>query len=642
MSNQLLAIVGLVISAATVAVCAVALYTRRESGLAMWRGWRTAEGEAWRRRYALRRQTAKQERRRRRNIKKEAKRLMKQIVANLTRQGLARVQEKRGAVTFYAKIRIEAVIMTDDAIYYKVDNRTPFGITFTDLARPEVAENLSAAIQRETRIDLSTDYGCWVIVGLRSGVASIPRLFPWKSEHTERNATELLPKTKRYAIPIGVAENYKYVWADVRDLIHVLVAGTTGGGKSMFMNQALLTMIDRTPPNLLKLALVDLKGGLEFMPYENIPHLLAPICYERAGVADMLKMFRREKERRFILLREKKLKDIKAWNATQRLKMPVWVLVFDEIQNLILDSKIKAEVEDLLADLAFQGRAVGLSVWLCTQFPEKKVISTAIRANTPTKICFSTTQTGSMLVLDDTAASKLPLGGRAIFRQAGSENILVQTPYLGGLRDDKTIDKKSEQTMILNEIKAATAKWTKTEESEDVGAYTLFRKLLDDYMGKASLRVAVDAGVMSEAKIRKIFLKWDYNFKEEGPLIQIGSSYYILGMVPQSGGLCRWVVPIDSPPSSPDEVEMIFKRWISGADSAEDEGVEVESMYEVDETEEDKTHVKETSKSADVETPSADSAEARPEVGGASFLARNQIINSLTSVSEKNHEEALV
>lgn len=611
-NNQLLAIVGLAISAATVAVCAVALWYRRESGRAMLSGWRGAEGAAWRRRYALRRQTAKQERRRRRNIKREAKRLMKQIIANLTRQGLARVQEKRGAVTFYAKVKIEAVIMTDDAIYYKVDNRTPFGITFTDLARPEVAENLSAAIQRETRIDLSTDYGCWVIVGLRSGVASIPRLFPWKSEHTERNATELLPKTKKYAIPIGVAENYKYVWADVRDLIHVLVAGTTGGGKSMFMNQALLTMIDRTPPNLLKLALVDLKGGLEFMPYENIPHLLAPICYERSGVADMLKMFRREKERRFTLLRDKKLKDIKAWNATQKLKMPVWVLVFDEIQNLILDAKIKAEVEDLLADLAFQGRAVGLSVWLCTQFPEKKVISTAIRANTPTKICFSTTQTGSMLVLDDTAASRLPLGGRAIFRQAGAENILVQTPYLGGLRDDKTIDKKSEQKMILDEIHAATAKWTKTKEATDTIAMDLFRLLIDDYAGKASKRTALEAGLLSEPKLLKLFQAWDYDIERGEPLIELEDAYYILASVPAPGGYSRWLVPIDSPPATQEEVEAVYYRWLrGGGDSGEENGA------------------------------TDDGGEQSPEGEGGYSVSDNEKLDSLTSVSEKNHEEAL-
>ncbi len=618
MTFDLLLWSGLGLSIATVALGLLVCWIYRAKYRAMWLYFRSPEFAADRQRLQLRRATGRQERRRRRLIRKEARRIGKGIIANLTRQGMARVQEKRGAVTVYTKIRLEAVIMTDDAIYYKIDNRTPFGITFTDLAQPDVSENLSAAIQRESRVHLSTDYGCWVIVGLRSGVASIPKLFPWKSEHTERNATELLPKTKQYVIPIGVAENYKFAYADIRDLIHVLVAGTTGGGKSMFMNQALLTMINRNPPHLLKLALVDLKGGLEFMPYEHIPHLLAPICYERTDVPKMLQMFRAEKERRFTMLRERGVKDITAWNAIERLKLAHWVLVFDEIQNLVLDTKIKAAVEDLLADIAFQGRAVGLSIWLCTQFPEKKVISTAIRANTPTKICFSTTITGSMLVLDDTAAAKLPLGGRGIFRMAGRENILVQTPYLGSLTESKKIDKKSEQAMIQNEIAAAIKKWQTKEEKTDTAALDLFRTLLSDYAGKASKRLCIEVSHMSERTLLKAFTRWDYDLEKQEPIIELDDGYYILGTVPQIGGYGRWVIPIHAPPASQEEIEMAYHRSLSG-ESGGDAQAEPDDTVSPPEAGDYEGWGRNGNKSGDIEGGSDESGDLIPEVEGGFF-----------------------
>jgi hypothetical protein len=626
--------IGFFFSAATVAVgLGVIVGYRHQFGAAVAYLRGPEVGTEWAR-WRVRQKHKLLERRRKRLIRREAGRLQKQIVASLTRQGLARVQERRGAVTFYAKIRIEAVIMTADGLYYKIDNRTPFGITFTDLIQPEVAENLSGSINREARVILTTELGCWVIVGLRSGIASIPKRFPWKAAETERNGWELLPKTKPFHIPIGVGENYKYVHADVRDFVHVLVAGTTGGGKSMFMNMALLTLINRVPPYLLKLAMVDLKGGLEFTPYDKIPHLLTPICYKREEVPAMLQLFSKEKERRFNLLRGRGFKDINAWNALNTMKMPHWILVFDEIQNLILDPKIKAQVEDLLSDLAFQGRAVGLSVWLCTQFPEKKVISTAIRANTPTKICFSTTITGSMLVLDDTAAAKLPLGGRAVFRMAGHENTVVQTPFIGKMTQAGRIDKRSEQTMIEDEIRGAIKKWRRDDNAEDAAAVELFQHLITDYAGKAAKRLCLQASTLSERKLVPLLKKWDYDPRRGEPIIEFpDGSHYILATVPQPGGYGRWVVPIDSPPQDQGEIEKLYYAWIRGGFN---EAMATDTIQEVDDRGGDDAR---GDNRGDIWGGSDEREDERPEVRGGFFSVDTKNDELLTSVNQRDLEE---
>jgi hypothetical protein len=241
-----------------------------------------------------------------------------------------------------------------------------------------------------------------------------------------------------------------------------------------------------------------------------------------------------------------------------------------------------------------------------------------------------------MLVLDDTAAAKLPLGGRAVFRMAGHENVIVQTPYLGSLNAAGKIDKRSEAQMIESEIKAAIAKWRKDTDSGDALAFSLFRTLLDDYAGKASYRLCLDVGQMSEKKLRPLLQRWDYDVKEQKPIIELDGNFFILANVPQVGGYGRWVIPIDSPPVSQEEVEAVYYRCLRGDDG---EMLAPPPLPEV-EGEEDIEAIANRwlLLGADSDAPnggSVESADNSPEVGGAFFNAHTNNHQKLTSVSEK-------
>src|SRR5690606_34239799 len=102
------------------------------------------------------------------------------------------------------------------------------------------------------------------------------RFFNWQSDKTTENALEQLPKSKPWAVAMGVTNNRKLIYADAREWPHLLVAGATGGGKSVFLNQMLCSLLQRHSPANLQLVLIDLKGGLEFWPYQDIPHLRRP------------------------------------------------------------------------------------------------------------------------------------------------------------------------------------------------------------------------------------------------------------------------------------------------------------------------------------------------------------------------------
>ncbi|MCA9979470.1 MAG: DNA translocase FtsK [Anaerolineales bacterium] len=539
---------------------------------------RSPEYRHWLEIETARRLTVRREWQRRKDIRREAKRLKRSIVASLTRQGYARAEQRKGAVKMYSKVKVEAVLYTDDALYYKISNRTPFGITFTALAEPEVAQNIGAAIYRDTKWEFSTKYGLWLVVGLESGIVDIPKSFPYYSDSQPRNARDLLPKTKKWHVPVGLTYNRRFVSADLRDFIHALVSGRTGGGKSVFINQWLCSIITRLSPRDIKIALIDLKGGLEFASYEDIPHLLTPMVYERENVPAVLEMFEKEKLRRFNIFRETRVKDIKAWNETQPgyRRLPYWLLLFDEIQNLMLDKNTKSQVETLMRDLSEQGRAVGLMVVLCTQYPDKAVITTAIKANCPTKIAFGSTMNGSMIVLDNARASShevLEAQGRAVFRMAGQDDIIVQPPYLGRFAANGGLDKRAEQDMINALVAESRERWLKPEEDETDMTTDIFQRMAEVYHGKCTAALVLDEFLKVEGTTKAMLLdvlsNWSFNYEDQQPIINLKVNDedvpFVLVEVPQRGGRRRQLLPVADGrlPADGDEAIQMYKSLTS-------------------------------------------------------------------------------
>ena len=200
---------------------------------------------------------------------------------------------------------------------------------------------------------------------------------------------------------------------------HLLIAGSTGSGKSVMINTLLTSMLYRNSPSDLKLILVDPKQ-VELTPYNDIPHLLTPVIIEPEKCISALKWAVNEMERRYTLLAEEKVRNITGYNDLKKdERMPYIVIVIDELADLMMMAA--RDVEALIVRLAQKARAVGIHLVLATQRPSVDVITGLIKANVPARIAFTVaSQVDSRTILDQVGAEKL----------LGKGDMLILTPEL--------------------------------------------------------------------------------------------------------------------------------------------------------------------------------------------------------------------
>ena len=200
---------------------------------------------------------------------------------------------------------------------------------------------------------------------------------------------------------------------------HLLIAGATGSGKSVMINTLLSSLLYRNSPSDLKLILVDPKQ-VELTPYNDIPHLLTPVIIEPEKCISALKWAVNEMERRYTLLADEKLRNIKSYNELKKDEgMPYIVIVIDELADLMMLAA--RDVEALIVRLAQKARAVGIHLVLATQRPSVDVITGLIKANVPARIAFTVaSQVDSRTILDQVGAEKL----------LGQGDMLMLTPDL--------------------------------------------------------------------------------------------------------------------------------------------------------------------------------------------------------------------
>lgn len=227
------------------------------------------------------------------------------------------------------------------------------------------------------------------------------------------------------AFAIGKDISGEAVVGELNKMPHLLIAGQTGSGKSVMINTLLSSLLYRNSPSEMKLILVDPKQ-VEMAPYEDIPHLLTPVINEPEKTISALKWAVNEMERRYKLLAEHKVRDIKSYNdmvhkgATKIVVqdeegqdqekenggMPYVVIVIDELADLMMVAA--RDVEALIVRLAQKARAVGIHLVLATQRPSVDVITGLIKANVPARIAFTVaSQVDSRTILDQIGAEKL-------------------------------------------------------------------------------------------------------------------------------------------------------------------------------------------------------------------------------------------
>jgi len=235
----------------------------------------------------------------------------------------------------------------------------------------------------------------------------------------------------------------KAIGADLAKMPHLLVAGTTGAGKSGAINAMLCSVLLRATPHELRLVLVDPKQ-VELNHYESIPHLLTPVITSPRMAANALQNLVREMEQRYGIMSLARTRSLVELNKARALRseapLPYILCVIDELADLMMVAP--ADVEDSIIRLAQKARAVGIHLVLATQSPRVDVITGMIKANVPSRIAFSvSSQTDSRVILDQNGAESLLGQGDMLFSPVGSSRLQrIQGAYIDEAQIAKLTD----------------------------------------------------------------------------------------------------------------------------------------------------------------------------------------------------------
>jgi S-DNA-T family DNA segregation ATPase FtsK/SpoIIIE len=218
-------------------------------------------------------------------------------------------------------------------------------------------------------------------------------------------ASEFKQRKTNLTVALGKDVSGKVWVADLGKMPHLLVAGSTGSGKSVCLNSIIVSLLYQNSPDDLRMIMVDPKR-VEFTIYNGIPHLLTPVITDTVKTVNALKWVIGEMDRRFELLSKHSKRDIGAFNRETGEKMPYLVLIIDELADLM--AVAAAEVEAAIIRLAQMARAVGIHLILATQRPSVNIITGLIKANITTRIAFAVASgTDSRTILDTSGAEKL-------------------------------------------------------------------------------------------------------------------------------------------------------------------------------------------------------------------------------------------
>lgn len=233
-----------------------------------------------------------------------------------------------------------------------------------------------------------------------------------------------------FLVPLGEDTLGEEHHIDIRKQPHLMVAGQTGSGKSVFLNTTIASLISKLMPHELKLLMIDPKQ-VEFAQFESLPHLMEPIACDLEKAYEVVDIAVNEMERRFSLLRDLKVKKISDYNrkVTEEKKLPYIVLVVDEFADLMMMGTLKERkaVENKIVRIAQKARAVGMHLILATQKPLVSVVTSLIKANMPAQIAFKVQKSiDSKVILDETGAENLSGKGDLLFTGILSSGKSVQ------------------------------------------------------------------------------------------------------------------------------------------------------------------------------------------------------------------------
>jgi len=296
---------------------------------------------------------------------------------------------------------------------------------------------------------------------------------------------------KDIRLPIALGKNISGipVVGDLASMPHLLIAGTTGSGKSVCINTIILSLLYRHTPDKCKFILIDPKM-LELSTYEGIPHLLCPVITEAKKAASVLGWVVKEMENRYRLMTKEGVRNIDGYNAKHTLAMPYIVVVVDEMSDLML--VVGKEIENYIQKLSQMARAAGIHIIMATQRPSVDVITGTIKANFPTRISFQvTSKIDSRTILGEQGAEQLLGKGDMLYMSSANKIVRIHAPFVSEGEIEKVnnyLRSQAEPDYIDEILNFADEKELNGEASGSVDKDELYQAALDIIRseGKAS------------------------------------------------------------------------------------------------------------------------------------------------------------
>jgi S-DNA-T family DNA segregation ATPase FtsK/SpoIIIE len=237
-------------------------------------------------------------------------------------------------------------------------------------------------------------------------------------------------KKKDNKLPIALGKSISGIpiIGDLSTMPHLLIAGTTGSGKSVCINTIILSLLYKHPPEKCKFILIDPKM-LELSTYEGIPHLLCPVITEAKKAASVLGWVVKEMENRYKLMTKVGVRNIDGYNEKHKISMPYIVVIVDEMSDLMLVAG--KDIENYIQKLSQMARAAGIHIIMATQRPSVDVITGTIKANFPTRISFQvTSKIDSRTILGEQGAEQLLGKGDMLYMTSANRMTRIHAPFV--------------------------------------------------------------------------------------------------------------------------------------------------------------------------------------------------------------------
>ncbi len=295
-------------------------------------------------------------------------------------------------------------------------------------------------------------------------------------------------KDVKLPIALGKSISGMPIIGDLTSMPHLLIAGTTGSGKSVCINTIIVSLLYKLNPDLCKFILIDPKM-LELSTYEGIPHLLTPVITDAKKATSALAWTVKEMNSRYKLMSKVGVRNIDGYNAKHKLKMPYIVVVVDEMSDLMLVAG--KEIENYIQKLSQMARAAGIHIIMATQRPSVDVITGTIKANFPTRVSFQvSSKIDSRTILGEQGAEQLLGKGDMLFMSSANRIVRIHGPFVSENEIEKIVNsiRGQGEPDYMEEITAQTSNESSSFSGEDGEEDELYSQAVDIIKseGKAS------------------------------------------------------------------------------------------------------------------------------------------------------------